>query len=308
MKHYFDFHLTGKKLFPIWLLLLFLVGIPYVILLIALKSSQLEMVSKLFFPILLLLIIVYYLICYFILKLSIENVAFKDKTVVFNGTFRTYVGKILLGTLFTIITSGIYGAWFLRDIYRFFINNSTLYSNRFTFKGKGGKLLVIFVLTLIVPLIIVTFSLIKYMDGMPIHNSFATIIQQFVMLIIMIPYIYTFYKWMVDVDYKDYHISWNTKFWNSCGKILIEMLLTIITVGIYAPLAWVRLYNYFADRTIATSPDRQYKFGYDIDQKNDFLFIWGQLLLAIITIGIYYPWALCKVGKRLLSKTYLQEI
>ena len=132
-------------------------------------------------------------------------------------------------------------------------------------------------------------------------------IRQLVILPFIIPYMYLVYKWHFNIDYKDLHISWNTSFWNSCGKIAIELILSMITLGIYTPLAWVRLYKYFADRTTAIGTDRKYKFGYDIDQKSDFLFIWGQILLTIITLGIYYPWALCSVGKRLLSKTYLQE-
>ena len=89
--------------------------------------------------------------------------------------------------------------------------------------------------------------------------------------------------------------------------IAFEILLTIITLGIYFPIAMIRLYKYFADKTIANGTDRKLKFGYDIDPLNDFLFIWGQTLLTIITLGIYYPWAFCKIGKRILSKTYLTE-
>ena len=110
---------------------------------------------------------------------------------------------------------------------------------------------------------------------------------------------------MVNISYKDYIISWETKFWNSYAKIALEIILSIVTVGIFAPLAMVRLYEYFADKTYAISGDAKLKFGYEIDQLNDFLFIWGQMLLTIITLSIYYPWAYCKIRKRILSKTYL---
>jgi hypothetical protein len=137
-------------------------------------------------------------------------------------------------------------------------------------------------------------------------NSYA-LIQQLVMMFIMIPYMYLIYKWAVNIDYKDFHITWETDFWESCGKIAIEILLTIVTVGIYMPLAYLRLYTYFSQRTIVESNDSKRKFGYEIDPLNDFLFIWGQTLLVIITLGIYYPWAICKIGKRVLGKTYLTE-
>jgi uncharacterized membrane protein YjgN (DUF898 family) len=102
-------------------------------------------------------------------------------------------------------------------------------------------------------------------------------------------------------------ITWKTEFWPSCGKIASEILLSVITVGIYYPLALVRLYKYFTEKTIASGNNRELKFAYDADQAGDFLFIWGQNLLTIITLSIYYPWALCKITKRILSKTYVEE-
>jgi uncharacterized membrane protein YjgN (DUF898 family) len=50
------------------------------------------------------------------------------------------------------------------------------------------------------------------------------------------------------------------------------------------------------------------QFGYDIDQLNDFKMIWVQILLTVITLGIYYPWAFCKVSQRVLGKSYIEEI
>jgi uncharacterized membrane protein YjgN (DUF898 family) len=113
---------------------------------------------------------------------------------------------------------------------------------------------------------------------------------------------------MVNVSYRDFTISWQTSFWSSCGKIAIEMVLTVITVGIYLTLALVRLSKYFLERTIATNGESNQKFGYEIDQLKDFLFIWGQILLTIITLGVYLPWAYCKINGRVLGKTYLENI
>jgi len=98
------------------------------------------------------------------------------------------------------------------------------------------------------------------------------------------------------------------KFFGSCGKILVEILLTVITLGIYMPLAYLKLFKYFSERTIAQKETLSLQFGYELDLKNDFLFIWGQLLLTIVTLGIYYPWAYAKIGRRVLAKTYVAEI
>jgi len=308
MKNYFNFNLTGKKLLPVWVLFLVFFLVPYVTIIFKMKNIQPgKAPSILFFFLIFILIIISLALTFYIVKLIIENVNLKDKFIVFNGTFGKYIGTVLLGIFLSIITFGVYGAWFIRNIQRFFINNSTYNSNALKFQGKGGKLLVIILLTCLIPMILLTIIMTRFVISNSGQIPSLAIIQQLVMMLILIPYIYLGYKWMVNVDYKNFNISWKTDFWSSCGKIAIEMILSIVTIGIYAPLAILRLYKYFTERTLAESDERKLGFGYDIDQLNDFLFIWGQTLLTIITLGIYFPWAFCKTGSRILGKTYLIE-
>jgi len=246
-------------------------------------------------------------IFYVITRLIIKNIAYKETNVVFSGSFVKYLGIILLGIFLSIITLGIYIPWFIRSIHRFLINNSSYESTPFNFLGKGGKLLLIFLLSVIIPMIALGTIMFKYMAINANQFSIEKIVFQLIYMFILIPYTYLFHRWLVNVNYKNYRISWETSFWPSCGKIAKETLLAVITVGIYYPLAVVRLYKYFADRTTATAEGVRRSFGYDIEPLHDFLFIWGQILLSIITLGIYFPWANYKIGKRILSKTYLEQ-
>ena len=306
MKNYFSFNLTGRKLLPIWVIYMVVVIAPYIFLTLQRDaiatggaSAFMTMVAYIF------IIVVAYLIVFYITRLIIKNIGYKENTIDFDGSFGEYVGKILLGFFLSIITLGIYLPWFIRTIMSFFTDNSSYNSNAFKFKGKGGRLFVVFLLSLIVPLILITLMLVIFDYSSEIVGM--VIVVQLATFIIMIPYMYLVYKWMVNIDYKELNISWKTNFWSSCGKIFIELFLSIITLGIYWPLAIIRLYKYFAERTFAHSDERTLQFGYDIEQLSDFLFIWGQLLLTIITLGIYYPWALSKIGGRVLGKTYLVE-
>jgi len=308
MKNYFSFKLTGKKLLPIWLLFYIVVIVPYMILIFKMPNNQpYDPPSILKIVLYLLLIVISFILTFYITKLTIENVVYKDKTVVFNGNSGSFIGIVLLGYLFGIITFGIYLAWFIRDLHKFFINNSSYNSKNFRFQGKGEKLFMIMLMTVFLPLII--FFLLKFKFIVDMNQNFIyNYVFQWILMIIMIPYMYYLYKWMVNINYKEYNISWDTKFWESCGKIAIELLIMIVTIGIYIPLGMLRLYKYFAERTVTENLENKLKFGYDLDQLNDFLFIWGQLLLTIITIGIYSPWAFCKIGERILSKTYIEVI
>lgn len=308
MKTYFNFNLTGKKLFPIWVLFLTFFFVPYGFIILKMGNVQPDVGSSmwLFLP-LMLLVFIAFALTFYITKLTIENISLKDQSILFNGTFGKFIGTVLLGTFLSIITLGVYMAWFIRDIQRFFIDHSTYDSHALKFQGKGGKLFVILLLTIVVPMIILSIVLARFMVSDSVPSTSMIMVQQLMIILIMIPYMYLVYKWMVNVDYKDFNISWKTDFWSSCGKIAIEVILSIITLGIYAPLAMLRLYKYFAERTFAESNEKTIGFGYDIDPLNDFFFIWGQTLLMIITLGIYYPWAFCKIGSRMLGKTYLLE-
>lgn len=307
MKNYLKFNLTGKKLLPIWLLFLVFLISPYTFIIFKMKNIQPgDNTSLLIMPLMILIVFISFILTFYFAKLTIENIVYKDKSLVFRGSFWKYFGVVLLGLFLTLITLGIYMAWFIKDIMRFFVDNSSLDSQKFKFQGNGGNLFVILLLTIMLPTIVLSVFVGIYTYGNPDQVKWITLIFQLIMIPVMIPYMYLVYKWMVNINFRGYNISWQTNFWNSCGKIAVEMLLTIITVGIYMPLAFIRMYKYFASRTIATNNEGKQRFGYDIDQINDFLFIWGQILLIIITAGIYYSWAYCKINGRILSKTYLE--
>ena len=174
--------------------------------------------------------------------------------------------------------------------------------------GKGVQLLKIALLYYILPLIIASIVIGIFFGRGSEHALLKNTVTQITTLFIAIPFMYLRYKWMVNVKYKDYLIQWDTEFWSSCKTILLQVFLTVITFGIYYPLALVKLYKYFAEKTVANSDKGTKKFGYDIEVQDDFLFIWGQWLLTIITLGIYYPWGFCKIADRILSKTYLEEV
>lgn len=306
MKNYFDFSLTGKRLLPIWIFLYLVVFIPYTI-----NSYQMNLSSiapkPLNLLLLFLIMMVGYLAIFYFIKIAIESVRFKENNIHFDGRFMTYVGKVLPGVVLSIITLTIYMAWFFKDLSKFFYNNSTLNADRFQFMGKGGRLFLILMLTMFLPITILTIFSTKIINSTN-QSVIGFILFEGIMMIIMIPYIYFFYKWMIDFQYKGYRIKWKTKFVDSFIKILIEFFLTIITCGIYLPMVYLRLFKYFSERTFAESEDATMQFGFEFEAKKDFLFIWGQILLTIITLGIYYPWAFSKIGKRFLTKTYLIKI
>ncbi|GET28975.1 DUF898 family protein [Prolixibacter sp. SD074] len=302
MKNYFDFTLTGKKFLPIWLLYYLVYIIPMGVYYYERYAPGVELhyLKHIFFPLLLIGLLIYYLIA----KITIEHVQYGETNFRFGGGFWLFTGKVLLGAFLTVITLGIYGAWFARDINRFFIDNSSHSGHIFRFNGSGSKLFVIVLLVFMIPVIVFALSTIPFYSIKSEPLAF-TISRYLFVLILAIPYYFLYYKWLININYKEYHIHWNTEWMPSVGKIALEAFLSVITLGIYLPMAFLRLYTYFSARTIAQKEDGAYIFGYDIEPTADFLFIWGQWLLTIVTLGLYRPWAYAKIRKRILSKTYV---
>ena len=329
MKNYFKFNLTGKQVLPVWIYFMVLFLVPYAFVQFKLQGFQHaqsqdphEVMARLgmmmqWYGVMFLLLLVQYSILFFLAKLSIEAVEFKEKEFSFAGKFGQFLGVLIPNFLLCIITLGIYSPWFITKMITFFAQKSSNDSNNFEFKGKGGDLFLIVLFTLIIPMMVMTtivmiFAFRAMFQGSATPGSspfpYAFLLMMSAIFILFIPYFYYVYKWMVNFKYKNYAIQWETSFWNASAKIALEIFLSIVTLGIYLPLASLKLYQYFAERTIATSETTRKRFGYDLESKDDFLLIWGQALLVIITLGIYYPWAYCKITSRILEKSYSQQI
>jgi len=307
MKNYFDFTLTGKRLFPAWLLFLLLIIAPYIILLFKIKEIQAEDPLILWLiPLIFIFFFIGMIISFFITKLHIEGMVYNEKGIEFRGSFGSYIGILLFGFFLSIITIGIYIPWFTRDLIRFFSENTYYDNKNFKFNGKGLDLFLIILLTLFIPLVVISIILTSYSTDLygklPLGLEIA---QQIITAIISIPYAYLLYKWIVNIDYQGYKIRWETDLWESIRVIAIQVVLTIITVGIYFPLAYLKLFKYFSEKSVARSSDNNLRFGYDIEPIDDFLLIWGQMLLAIITLGFYAPWSITKILRRVIGKTYV---
>jgi len=313
MKNYFDFQLKGKDFLSLWLIFYVLFIIPYVFWVYRLQSFK-NVSEKppvwmifLFIP----LILIAFIWTFYFIRIVLKNIKLKEDLIRCDYDFGQYLGIICLGLFLSVITLGIYVPWFMRNCYRFFVNNSSWKDNNFSFLGKGGKLFIIALLYFILPIFVISFLLAGVYGPELVKNPSGSylFIRQSLIQIIMIPFIYLVYKWRVNIAYKEYNIKWETEFWPSVLKIFVQAIFTVITFGIYAPMAFLKLYTYFAGKTGTNVVDNQkITFGYDLDAWNDFLFLWGQLLLTAVTLGIYYPWALCKIGKRISEKTYMQKI
>lgn len=313
MKSYLNFTLKGGRLLPVWIAFFFFFMVPYYFLIGELNELTGADVpaggpSKLFFLYLAVMLAMAYIFVFYFAKFVIQSIEFEGKKVICNYHSGKYIGIIISGLVLSIVTIGIYIPWFMKNMHRFFANGALYNSHKFAFKGKGGKLFLIMTLTIFIPFLLVGIVLFSILESkIDTQSPDFLPVYQLIVMFSLIPNVYLVLNWMVDIRYKDYIFRWDTEFFPATGKIAIELLLAVITFGIYFPMAYLRLYRYFIAHTKSNIINgQQILLGYDGDQLSDFFFMWGQILLTVITLGFYYPWAFSRTVQRVLTQTYLE--
>lgn len=78
------------------------------------------------------------------------------------------------------------------------------------------------------------------------------------------------------------------------GIFVIHLFfLSMLTLGIYSPWAWVRFFKLKASHTLINGKEVIFTG----TGSNLFIICLVNILLTIITLGIYSPWAICKISK-----------
>jgi uncharacterized membrane protein YjgN (DUF898 family) len=240
-----------------------------------------------------------------ILSRIVGGIRLGDTSLKYSGKTAGFVFLNIGNLLLSMVTLGIYFPWYLTRLWRYLVGRTSCGDQNFAFRGKGLHLLGILFATLVPPMVVYLIAVAllgKLMSG----KVLVVVISQTILILLMIPYIYWVYKWTINIAYKGYLIRWETSAMESMAKILVEMLLTIVTIGIYYPVAITKLYQYFIARTVVT---REGAKVYTFDAKFNYLSawktVWAQVILTIITCGIYGAWAYCKIANLFIGNTSL---
>lgn len=311
MKNYFSFHLKGEDIFTPFIIIVLTILIPLIIYSFSPSWHGILHIGFLKGLVLVISVIVMVLVALIlglqILKQSIEGVEFKENRFFFHGESGEYIALILRGIILTIITIGIYSVWFQRDLIRFYARNTSYKDKFFEFRGRAEDLLIIAIAALVVPGII--FALIFPSEGRHIGSlhSFKAYFSNIVEAAIFAPFTYLYYRWIIHFIFNGKRAYINSDTMEGIKVVLLQSVLAAITLGIYFPVAGLKIYQYFLQKLeVEGENGGQYSFDYDIEETRDFLFIWGQLLMTIFSIGIYSPWAFCRVYERILGKTFME--
>lgn len=246
-------------------------------------------------------------------RIVLPKVEVDGKGFEFYGSIGKYIGINLGGFLLTIVTLTIYAPWYARRVAAYLVSETRFDGETPQFLGKAGKLLVYFLLGVWVPVLAIG-AVAGLVYGFGPHHDVPESMGEFtaivvpILFVVLIPFLYLGYRWYVNFRWKETFVRWQTRFWPSCGFLLGQIALTVITVGIYWPAATLRVYRYFLGKTALLASGHEIgRLGFDGSIGKGFGLMWGQTLLSIITLGVYIPWAFAKVGAWVLGASSYQQ-
>lgn len=249
---------------------------------------------------------------FFLITECVKGLSFKGYSLQPHYDLGKYVGQVVTGFLLTLITIGIYYPWFITKITRFFASGTTYRDQPFAFNGKGATLFFFMTCVLFIPYIfllgIFYFSL--YVAMKSGSAGFAIISPLCLVAILLLYGLYCafVYRWLIDFTYGNSRIALKVSIPVTMLFMFIQIVLCILTAGLFVPIAGVMIYRYIVgNMRLVSESGEESAFGYQGRIGHDCLYVYGQALLTLITAGIYGPWMISKVGRRLISNTYLER-
>ncbi len=251
-----------------------------------------------------------------VLRIFVPSVTYGQKQLAFSGQTGEYLRLHLRGLLLSMITLGIYGPWYITRVRAYLAACVSMEESAFSFLGKGGRLLKLILLSYVLPLAVVVglfgsivfgvaYNLMEMNTGVWILLSSVFIIA---LLVIISAFVYYINKWSIDYQWRDWRISLNLSLTPAMNMIMGQLLITLLSLGIYAPAAGLRLFRFFAANTqVLQESGQKRRIVFSGQIGHGFLLIWGQLLLSAITLGVYLPWAYANVLRWFIGNISLEN-
>ena len=224
---------------------------------------------------------------------------------------REYTMMCLKGVLLSTVTLGIYTPWFIKKLTAYFAENTAYNTNFFEFHGKGSSLFIYMVLLVAIRAFLyeTVINEIAPLATFAMYQAGLTVTLVFILLVLLICFYEALYiRWYINMTYGRKRIMSSVQ----CGKagwfIFGQVLLSGITLCLYLPMATIRIWRYYATRTVIGEDNIEKILGFSMTPKRDYFFILGQMLLTAITLGIYFPWGYARTMSRLIRQTYVETL
>ena len=305
MKHYLKAEVEGRAFLKTYLIFF----IPILILSALTNPEYGSAGASPFFSLVesyLSLLLQFAFFCYLITRVTFRNEGFP-----FEGSLGEFAPKGALWLFLSAITLGIYGPWFIRNMLDYVLGRLSWDGKQAIFRGEPRRLLIPMLLLVFLPVLIlsIVFALFyirmdrEFTGGAIVFAVLAGIL--IIILSLILTWIYL--RWLIDFEFAGCQVRFTAEQGATMQFLAGQVLLTLITAGIYGPAAWIRIYRFVAGHTAFQDESGQTKatLGFDGEVGEGFLLFWGQGLLCIVTLGFYGSWAMARISNWVLNQTCL---
>ena len=249
---------------------------------------------------------------YFIVERSVSALGYKESAFDTDFHFGEYMKQILPDALFTVVTVGVYAPWFLTRVMCYFSRRIVHGGNILEFEGKPMSLFNILILLYVLPAVVFEVAMKRvetlFMEDQGMLLFWCVLLVGFFFMAISMYTAGLYVKWMLRGWYGNRRIISTVSMWDGGWYVFGQLLLTVITLGLYAPAASLKLWRYFAQSVVVGTDKVEGRFGMDLSIWRDWLYVLGQMLLLIVTLGVYMPWYYTKLYNRFIPRLYVESV
>ncbi len=305
----FDFQLSAWKLLPLWLLYVLLFIVPFQSILWE-SFSLLDWRSFFYFIIAYLIFLLYFQLTfwYVIYKLIVGHIIIRGEAVKFKGSALKYIQHLILGSIYMLPSFGLYLPFFVKQLYSYLVKKTSYNGIRLRFSGKVWKLICVILFSYLVPIAGIVYAFFRFVTAHPLSVLDAAQYAWHAINLIWLPASYFTFKWMCDIVYLDQRWQLRSSVWNDLLFFLQMAILTLLTFGLYLPMAMIKIYAYLVHGIRLKARGKQPMIQYRSEDWTDYSFVLKNLIFCVITFGFYVPWAVCNTIQYLLNRTYFLEL
>lgn len=221
-----------------------------------------------------------------------------------------YAKRCLIGALLSAVTLGIYTPWFVAGLTKYLLGGISFKGIRFGFHGTGISLLAILTLAFVLPLVLLAMLFSVAIVTAPFRESLTTFIVGCVVMLVAVVVVCAvgyvlLARWMLKVSYGDKVLSANFTTFGATLFLIEQSALSILTLGLYSPMMWLRIVQYFLSATSLGEGRERVRLGMRLRSWRDWAYVWGQTLLVVVTLGIYTPWCYARLMNRFVPRIYI---
>ena len=178
-------------------------------------------------------------------KRSKKNPAQTFSAFEFKGSWNGYFGIWIVNLVLTILTIGIYSAWAKVRRINYFYNNTNLAGNGLGYHATGWQ---IFKARVVVILVIIALNLISLLPVSPTTILTLTLLI-WLAIILILPWAFNISLNFTarNTSWRNVRLRWHGTYGRSFVVFYVTPLLSIISLGLLAPLMTRIYYNYYAE-------------------------------------------------------------